>query len=247
MKVSIITACYNSEKSILSALKSVEEQNYPDIEHIIVDGASTDDTLGIVQQFESTNISLVSEPDEGIYDALNKGIARSAGDVIGFLHSDDRFANSQSVSSLLAYIRKGQVGVYSDLKYIGAETGRTVRHWRAKQFQPHFLSRGWMPPHPTLFLNSQVYKELGGFDTSYTIAADYEFVLKLFARYGSSIGYLPKVEVLMATGGVSNRSFRNILLKMKEDARAMSNHDISPFRGLLMKNLTKIPQFLGKI
>lgn len=250
MKISIITATYNSAKTIESSMQSVIDQTYASIEHLIVDGSSSDDTLDIVREFQMkySNIHLTSEPDNGIYDALNKGISKATGDVIGFLHSDDFFENKKVIQQIANSFEVNECdGVYGDLKYVNAENPtQVVRYWRSSPFHQSLLQKGWMPAHPTLFLKKEVYQNYGKFDVSYKIASDYDFMLRVLKNVNFKFEYLPQVITNMRVGGASNRSFKNILRKSKEDYRALQENKIGGRAILMRKNLSKLPQFLKK-
>lgn len=246
MKISVITASYNCAGTIGEMLASVAAQHYQAVEHVVVDGASADGTWDVIRSHASPGLVATSEPDRGIYDALNKGIARSTGDVVGFLHADDVFASPQVLSWVAEAFRDpGVEAVYGDLQYVRRDDpDRVVRHWRSAPFAPAMLTRGWMPPHPTLYLRRSMYERLGGFDTSFRIAADYEFILRLFSRPGLRTVYVPRVLVKMRLGGVSNRSLRHVLRKSAEDWRALRQNRIGGMSTLLWKNLSKIGQFI---
>lgn len=246
MKISVVTASYNCAGTIADALKSVAEQSHAAVEHVVVDGASRDGTWEVVQALRSPRVVALSESDRGIYDALNKGIARSSGDVVGFLHADDVFADRDVLARIAEAFGDPAVdAVYGDLQYVRRENlAHVVRYWRSRPFVPQLLERGWMPPHPTLYVRRSVYERLGGFDTSYRIAADYEFILRLFSRPGLRVAYIPRVLVKMRVGGVSNRSLRNIVRKSAEDLRALRAHHVGGVTTLVWKNLSKLGQFL---
>lgn len=245
MKISVITATYNCAATIAETLASVAEQNHPVVEHVVVDGASTDGTWEIVHSWRRSQIVAISEPDQGIYDALNKGIARSSGDVIGFLHADDLFADRDVLSWINAAFGDPKVhAVYGDLQYVRSDDpAHVVRHWRSKPFDEGLLGRGWMPPHPTLYVRRTTYERLGGYDASYCIAADYEFILRLFRMPGLRAIYIPRVMVKMRIGGASNRSLRNMVRKSVEDLRAMRKHRVGGLQTLVWKNVGKLSQF----
>ena len=244
MKISVITACFNSENTIRSAIESVLSQDYENIEYIVVDGASTDGTLRIVNDYSERISRIISEPDKGIYDALNKGIEAATGDLVGFLHSDDLFADDSTLRTV-AESAEGQDAVYGDLNYVSAhDTSHIVRRWKSKDFTPDLLKQGWMPPHPSLYLRRDIYRDQGGFDRSFRIASDYESVLRYFSQPDFKARYIPKVLVTMRLGGVSNGSLRGILRKMSEDYAALRKNNIgSPLVALVWKNFSKIPQF----
>jgi glycosyltransferase len=226
----------------------VKTQRYQSVEHVIVDGASTDGTWEVVQAHDSPRKLAVSEPDQGIYDALNKGIARSSGEVIGFLHADDVFADAEVLERVVeAFSDPAVEVVYGDLQYVHRnDVSRVIRHWRSAPFTPTKLARGWMPPHPTLYVRSSVYERLGGFDTSYRIAADYDFIVRLFTQPGLRAVYLPHVLVKMRMGGASNRSLANVIQKSREDLRALRRHRVGGIGALAWKNLSKLAQFVVK-
>jgi glycosyltransferase len=247
MKVSIITATWNSEKTIESALDSVSLQNYPDIEHIIIDGQSQDATLNLIKSYGSKAVKVVTEADNGLYDALNKGIKLASGDIIGFLHSDDVFANNHVIYDLVGTFKSSEIdAVYGDLEYVASENlKKVIRYWKSKKFVYAELKKGWMPPHPTFFMKADNYDVLGGFDLKYKISADYDHLLRCLLTKEFNVCYLPFVITKMRLGGVSNRGIKNLALKMIEDASIMQRHGISPLTGLLGKNFSKLIQFFN--
>ena len=248
MKISIITAVYNSRETIASALDSVLEQTGADYELVVIDGESTDGTLEVLRHYADRVAVLVSEPDRGIYDALNKGIQRASGEVVGFLHSDDLFADSHVLSRVAnAFTDPEVIAVYGDLLYVRKDNpDQVVRYWQSGMFSKRRLAWGWMPPHPTLYVRRHMYQKHGLFDTSFRIAADYDFVLRLLGREGVAVRYIPEVLVKMRVGGASNRSLRNIVQKSSEDLRALRHNRVGGFGALIWKNLSKLPQFLGR-
>jgi glycosyltransferase len=220
-------------------------QDYPDIEHIFVDGVSSDDTLNLISALAIENKQVVSEKDAGIYDALNKGIDLASGDIIAFLHSDDTFASSDTLSKVVAcFVRERCSVVYGDLVYVSQnDPAKVVRYWKSRKYDRSLLTRGWMPAHPAFFMKKEAYEKLGKFDTSYKISGDYDALLRYLLSDEISTYYLPEVISKMRVGGVSNRSLANIVQKMKEDYRAMKNHGLPPLYCLLGKNLSKLQQF----
>lgn len=246
MKISIITAVYNNCETISAALDSALGQADADIELVVIDGGSTDGTLEILRSYADRLDVLVSEPDQGIYDALNKGIRRASGDVVGFLHSDDLLADTGVLSRIAAAFADPEVGaLYGDLLYVSKDDpDQVVRYWRAGIFSTHRLRWGWMPPHPTLYVRRNMYEQLGLFDTSFRIAADYDFILRLLGREGIEVRYIPEVLVKMRVGGASNRSLHNIVRKSSEDLRALRRNGVGGIGALMWKNLSKLPQFL---
>ena len=248
MKVSIITATYNSAATIRDTLASLESQTYPDIEYIIVDGASKDNTLEVVNQHCTRVSKIISEPDRGIYDALNKGIAAATGDIVGFLHSDDLLAYPDAIQDLVGIFQSGEYdAVYADLEYVQQkDVSKVVRLWQSGTYSKKKLRYGWMPAHPTFYMKRSCYNKLDGFDLSYKIAADYDSILRYLWRGNVNAGHLPKVLIKMRVGGISNRSLATILRKTCEDIQAMRNNGLFWPLTVSLKNLSKIPQFLVK-
>jgi glycosyltransferase len=248
MKISIITVTWNVCDTVSDCLASVAAQTHADCEHVVIDGASTDGTRELLEAHRAQLAVLVSEPDRGIYDALNKGLARVTGDVVGLLHADDVFADAQVLARVAeAFADPAVEAVYGDLVYVAREApDRVIRYWRAGDFQPQRLRRGWMPPHPTLYLRRSVYERIGGFDTRYRIAADYDFMLRVLTQLSGQVRYLPQVLVRMRLGGVSNRSLSKILLKSREDYQALRRNGVGGLGALLWKNVSKVPQFFRR-
>lgn len=211
MKVTIVTACYNSKATIANCVKSVQAQDYQDIEHLIIDGASKDSTLEVLESMANAQTRIVSERDDGIYDALNKGIKEASGDVIGFLHADDVFAADTVISQVVAHLNDSTLDAcYSDLVYVNPETDSVVRYWRSSKFKKGLFVRGWMPPHPTVYVKKEVYHELGGFNLNLSIGADWDLMVRFFELGGIKTVYHPEVWVRMNLGGTSNRNLMNI-------------------------------------
>jgi glycosyltransferase involved in cell wall biosynthesis len=249
-KVSIITATYNSASSLNSCLDSVVKQNHKDLEYIIIDGKSSDETVSIVEDYKKKYpyIKLISEKDSGIYDALNKGVQLATGDVLGFVHSDDLLANNHIVTDLVNQLQNEQLdGVYGDLQYVDkVDLNKVIRLWKSCAFKLSLLKQGWMPAHPTLFLKKEVYEKHGLFDLTYKIAADYDFMLRVLKDKSLKFDYLPKVITKMRVGGASNRSLKNIIQKTKEDYRAIRSNKLGGIYSILRKNTSKIKQFILK-
>lgn len=245
MKISVVTAVFNRRETIAQAIQSVRAQTHQPVEHVIQDGASTDGTLQIIGDVMSRDAALISAPDAGIYDALNTGIARATGDVIGVMHSDDVFADTGVLAKVAAAFEDPLVdGVYGDLDYVAAnDTGRTIRKWRSGAYSPDLLPKGWMPPHPTLYLRRAVFRDWGLYQTSYQIAADYDAMLRYLGQGRITLAYIPHVLVKMRVGGQSNQSLRKILLKSREDYRAIKANNVGGIGTLAIKNLSKIKQF----
>jgi glycosyltransferase len=244
VKVTIITVAYNSAQTIADTLASVSAQTYRNIEHIVIDGCSTDATMDIVGRHAHVALSL-SEPDKGIYDAMNKGISLATGDLIGFLNADDVLNGADAVSSLVREVGPSTDVVYADLDYVRSDDlSRVVRHWHSGHFRRSRLRFGWMPPHPTFYVRRPLLKEVGGFDTGLRIAADYEFMMRCLSRPSVKITYVRRVLVCMRTGGVSNASLPGMLRKSREDLLAMRRHGVGGWLTLVAKNLRKLPQFI---
>jgi glycosyltransferase len=250
LKISIITATYNCEDVVECAIRSVDEQTYDKVEHIVVDGGSSDETIKRIKKF---NISkFVSEPDKGIYDALNKGLKISSGDIVGFLHADDEFASRNVLCEVASVFKSDSsiTAVYGDLVYVfRKDSSRVVRYWKSKPFHEQLLSNGWMPPHPTLYVKKEFYQKIGGFSLKYKIAADYFCVLSLFSLSGFKSFYLPEVLVKMKLGGVSNRSIKTIMKKSLEDwmiLRQIGFSIIVSLKALIFKNVSKFCQIRYK-
>jgi glycosyltransferase len=244
IKVSIITVVRNRVNVIAHAISSIQDQDYPNIEHVIIDGASTDGTLEIIRQFIGAKTILISEPDSGIYDALNKGIVNSSGDVIGVLHSDDYFSDELVISQVAELFEDPKVDiVYGDLDYVlNADSGRIIRHWVAGEFSQKKLSWGWMPPHPAVFIRRSFMELYGAYDTSYRISGDYDSLLRYFGLGKAKAIYLKRVLVKMGVGGVSNGSLRHLLLKVNEDYRAVKENKVGGIKTLISKSLRKVHQ-----
>ena len=236
---------YNRADSIAQAVRSVQSQSWPNVEHVVIDGASTDGTLRALQACLNARTVWFSEPDKGIYDALNKGLARATGDVIGLMHSDDFFADDQVLERVAEAFADPLVdATYGDLDYVAKDdTSRIIRRWRAGEYNAGKLARGWMPPHPTLYLRRSVIERWGDYDTRYKIAADYDAILRYFGQGRIRAAYIPHVLVKMRVGGESNRSMTKIWLKTREDYSALRRNGVGGVGALAWKNLGKLGQF----
>lgn len=245
MKVSVVTAVFNRAGTIADAIASVQSQTHQNVEHVVQDGGSTDGTLEIVARMANESTRLVSAQDNGIYDAINRGIERATGDIIGLMHSDDQFAHDRVLEKVAARFDDPAIdGVFGDLDYVSAsDPDRIVRHWRSGEFQHAKLKRGWMPPHPTLYLRREVFERCGLYDTSFKIAADYDAMLRYLVHGRVAVTYIPEVLVKMRVGGESNRSLERILHKSREDYRAMRRNNVGGLGTLAAKNISKISQF----
>lgn len=245
LKISVITAVYNSHQTVGQALDSVLSQTHPAVESIVIDGASTDGTLTVLQPYRPRLGILISERDQGIYDALNKGIKHATGEVVGFLHADDVFENSEVLAKVAAAFEDPAIdAVYGDLVYVRHnDISQVIRYWKSGLYDDAALARGWMPPHPTFYVRRSVYERLGGFDTRYRIAADYDTVLRFLAVSKIRTAYIPEVLVRMRAGGISNRSLKTIIRKSFEDIDALRRNKVGGIITLLRKNLSKLSQF----
>lgn len=244
MKISIVTAVYNRAGSILATLNSVVSQDYPDVEHVVQDGGSSDGTVELVEAFYGDHIRLVSERDTGVYDGLNRGISRCTGDIVGLLHSDDQFAYEKLLSDIAKIFQDPSIdGIYGDLDYVSSKNQNiVVRHWVSGAFTKSSLRYGWMPPHPTVFVRRSVYERFGKFDTRFRVSGDYDAMLRFFQNDELNFAYLPRVMVRMATGGISNGSFINMLRKSREDLQIARRNKVGGVITIFAKNLRKLPQ-----
>jgi glycosyltransferase len=248
MKLSLVTVSFNSCSTLKETIASVRAQKQVDVEYIVVDGGSTDGTVALLESSGDVVTHWISEPDKGIYDAMNKGLQLATGDVVGFLHSDDQFASEFVLSKVLNHFHNNDTDfLYGDLEYVSSnDSQRVIRYWKSGIYRHGILARGWMPPHPTVYFRKWLADQNGGFDTAFAIAADYEWMLRVLKTPGLKIGYLPEVMVRMRTGGASNRNMKNILRKSKEDYLAIKKHLNRGVSTLLMKNFGKLFQFIGR-
>ena len=250
MKVSIITITYNSAATVEDTLKSVVNQDYPNIEYLIIDGKSKDSTLQIVDKYKDKITRIVSEKDKGLYDALNKGIGLATGDIVGMLHSDDLYASNHVISDIVKTFEnnKDAEGVYADLVFVDRnDINKTTRTWESGDYEEGDFLNGWMPPHPTFFVKKECYERYGVFNTTLRLSADYELMLRMIHKNKIKLAYLPKVVVKMRMGGVSNVSFFVRLKANIEDKMAWKLNGIKP--GLFtrfLKPASKIMQYFKK-
>lgn len=244
--VTIITVSFNSSKTIRDTLNSVATQDYPNIEHIIIDGLSTDDTINIVNSYPHISL-LQSEQDNGIYDAMNKGIKASLGRYIGILNSDDFYPNKSVISRVVEKLQHDQTNsLYGDLVYVHhSDVRKRLRTWIAGEFKPSKFLYGWMPPHPTFFVQREMYEKWGYFNTALRSAADYELMLRFLYKNRISVSYLPQIIVKMRSGGISNASISNRIKANKEDSEAWRINDLTPhIYTSWLKPLRKLSQFI---
>jgi len=249
MKVSIITVCYNSATTIEDTIQSVLGQSYPNIEYLVIDGVSQDGTLEIVNEFENEISKIVCEPDQGMYDAINKGIGLCTGDIIAILNADDFYIDNEVIADVVATMQAENAdSLYSDLYYVAADdTDKVIRNWVSGKFNRQNFLYGWMPPHPTFFVKRAVYEKHGNFNLSLKSAADYELMLRFLYKNKLSTCYLPRPLVRMRVGGMSNVSLKNRINANKEDRLAWSMNGLrpKPFT-MLLKPLRKVIQFVRK-
>jgi glycosyltransferase involved in cell wall biosynthesis len=240
MKISIITVCYNSAATIKKTLLSVRSQTYKNIEHIIVDGKSSDGTLSIINNHSFGNLKFVSEHDKGIYDAMNTGLAMATGDIIGFLNSDDYYAYSGVIEDVVFNFANAEIdALYGDVAFFSAgKNSKFKRRYRSNFFSPSRLSWGWMPAHPTLFLHRNIFNRVGNFSTTYKIAGDFEFIARAFKDDRLRYKYIPRVLVNMQIGGASTNGLKSKIILNFEVMRACRENGLSTN---LLKLLCKYP------
>ena len=250
MKISIITVCWNSEKYLKTAIKSVLNQTHEDIEYIIIDGSSTDGTLDIIKHYEPLfkgRMRWVSEKDNGIYDAMNKGINMASGDVVGLLNSDDFYISNTSLDMISnIFIKENVDSVYADLYYVKElETDKIVRSWKTGKKRP--FSQGWHPAHPSFFVKKEIYNKYGNFNLTYKIAADFEIMLRFLEKYSISTYYIEEYIVKMRLGGESNKSIKNIKKGKNEIMHAFKENNIQiPFYYTYKRWVSKLIQYLKR-
>lgn len=246
-KISIVTIAYNSENTIEDTIKSVVSQDYPNLEYIIIDGASKDNTMEIVNRYKEKISIIVSEPDKGIYDAMNKGVSLATGDIVGILNSDDFYANNHVISSIAKAIGNNDA-IYADLVYVSQEnTNKIIRKWVSGSYKEGAFKKGWMPPHPTFFLRKKIYEQYGTYNLQLKSAADYELMLRMIHKHKIKVTYLSEIITKMRVGGQSNASLKNRIAANKEDRLAWKINGLTPGPlTLTMKPLRKISQFIKK-
>lgn len=248
-KISIITVCLNNADTIEETIISVVSQDYNPIEYIIVDGASSDGTLNIINKHMSRIAKLVPGPDGGIYDAMNKGLSAVTGDIIGFLNADDTYIDNTILKQIADIFRDDSVDAcYADLIYVDKNNPKkVVRYWKSRPYKSGLFENGWMPAHPTFFMRRRVYERYGGYDLDYRLQSDFELTMRYMAIKSIKSVYVPKIFVRMRMGGESNKSFGNIFRGNLEAYRACRKHGlkISPFF-IFRKVLSRLPQFIHK-
>lgn len=251
MKVSVITVSFNSAATIEATLRSAAAQTHSDLEHIVIDGNSTDDTLAIVRRSGTRVSKLMSEPDNGMYDAMNKGIRLAEGGIIGILNSDDVYAHDDVIGRVVAAMEEsGADACYGDAVFVVRDDpSRVVRYWKSQRFAPELLSEGWFPPHSAFFVRKELYQRFGAFDLDYPLGADVELMFRLLTQRGIRTRYLPEVLVTMRIGGVSNAKWSTIWKQNVAIRRAAVKNGIplrNPIVFLFQKLMSRVPQYLER-
>lgn len=248
MKVSIVTGTFNSEKYIEDCVASINNQDFKNIEHVIIDGASNDQTVEIIKSIPNRVEVLISEPDEGIYNAMNKGLKNCSGDILGILNSDDFYNANNVISTVVEEFEKTQADcVFGDLFYVEAENpDNIVRKWVTGPYKNNSFKTGWHPPHPSFFVKKEVYQKFGYFDEELSLAADFELMLRFIEKHKLKTSYIPQVMVRMRLGGATSKSLKNIIRGNKECLKAFKKNDISPSILYPIIRLTpKLKQFIS--
>lgn len=250
MKISIITATFNSQEFIEDAIKSYINQTFTDKELVIIDGKSTDGTLEILANKNQYINTLISEKDKGIYDALNKGVNLAQGEIVGILHSDDFLAHENVLELVNRKFTENPNldAVYGDLQYVDRRNPeKVIRNWVSGDYDINNFKKGWMPPHPTLFITKATFKKFGVYDLSYKSAADYDLILRFLFKNQLKAAYIPEVLVKMRVGGLSNKSLQNRINANKEDRLALKLNGVpNPLWVSIIKPLSKLNQFWNK-
>jgi glycosyltransferase involved in cell wall biosynthesis len=250
VKISIITVSYNNQKTIADTIESVKSQSYDNVEHIIIDGASTDQTMAIVNSYKDHLGPILSEPDEGIYFAMNKGIDLSGGDIIGFINADDILANNHVLASVAQTLGNEEIdSCFADLVYVKpGDLNKTIRYWKSSPFNGEMFSSGWSPPHPTFYVKKKIYLQYGCFDLKYKMGNDVELMMRFLERYRITSQYIPEVWVKMRLGGVSNQSLMNIFTQNLEIYHGARKNRVPFFvpEFILGKIKDRILQYLGR-
>jgi glycosyltransferase involved in cell wall biosynthesis len=249
MRLSVVTVCFNSAQTIEATLASVANQIDAEVEHIVVDGASTDGTAAILQAHRQQLARVISEPDRGIYDAMNKGVRVATGDVIGFLNADDVYPHNEVLSTVARIMADEHLdALFGDVEFFRPKNqDRTVRRYSSARFRPDRIAWGWMPAHPALFVRREVFERVGGFRTDYRIAGDFEFVARAFGKGELRYRHIPEVLVRMQSGGISTGGWRNTLLLNREVLRACRENGISTnLAKILSKYVLKVLEYIPK-
>ena len=247
MKISIVTVCFNAAETIAGTLESVARQTHVDVEHIVIDGASSDGTMDVVRRYENRLARVVSEPDQGIYDAMNKGLALATGEIVTFLNADDIYANNGVLAGVAQILADPVVDAcYADLIYVSKDDpNRIVRYWKSKPYVPGLCLKGWMPAHPTFFVRKAVLDRHGGFDTAFKLQSDFDLMVRLFELHQITTRYVPEIWVRMRMGGASNESIGNVWQGNLEAWRSCRKRGfaVSPWF-IVRKIASRFPQYL---
>jgi glycosyltransferase involved in cell wall biosynthesis len=249
VKVSIITVVYNGSQTVKGCIESVLSQTYNNIEYIVIDGNSTDGTQQIIENFGLKIAVFKSEPDNGIYDAMNKGIALATGDIVGILNADDLYKDNRVIEKIVNKLEETQAeGLYADLIFVdGSNLNKVTRYWKSGSYDNNSFLYGWMPPHPTFFVKRASYQKYGVFSLNLGTAADYELLLRLIHKHRLKIAYLQEITVLMRAGGASNDSAKSRIKANQNDRKAWELNNLKPyFFTLWLKPLRKIVQFINR-
>lgn len=248
MKISIITVVYNNDKTIEDAIKSVLSQSYSNIDYIIIDGGSSDKTVTIINEYKEQLGYFISEKDKGIYDAMNKGINAAKGDVIGILNSDDLYQDTTVIETVMNQFNQNPSidVVYGDLVYVKSDNvNKVVRNWKSNPYYNSFFENGNVPPHPSLFVKKSVYEKAGFFNLDFKLAADYEFMLRIFKKHNFNSKYINRVIVKMRLGGATNQSFSNIKKQNIEILKAWNHNELkAPFLLMPLRIIKRLIQFI---
>ena len=247
-KISIITVVFNNEKTIVDAIQSVLNQSYPNIEYVVIDGGSKDKTVHLINLFKDQLGYFISESDNGLYDAMNKGIQSATGDVIGILNSDDLYQDSDVIEKVMEQFNENQDldVLYGDLVYVKADdTDKVIRNWKSKPYYKRFFENGNVPPHPALFVRKRVYEKVGLFDLNYKLAADYELMLRMLRKNNFNVKYFNRLIVKMRLGGATNKSFANIIYQNKEILKSWKNNELdAPITLMPSRIIKRLLQFI---
>lgn len=249
MRITIITVVYNGEKYLQECMNSVFAQTYSDIEYIVVDGNSTDSTPKMIDENKDKINKIITGDDQGLYDAINKGLDASTGDVVGLINADDSFASNDVVAYIADCFSKNHKidGIYGDLDYVHQESGKIIRRWKSKPANFKDIEKGWMPAHPTVYIRRGLIKKYGNYALDFGTAADYDFLLRYIYVHRIKFRYLPILMVKMRLGGVSNQSLLGRLLALKYDYKALIKNKVSsPFYVLMLKKLIKFEQYFNR-
>jgi glycosyltransferase involved in cell wall biosynthesis len=251
MKISIITTSYNSVDTIHDTIKSVIAQKYENIEYLVIDGGSTDGTVQVLNEYSKSIFKIVSETDNGIYDAMNKGINLATGEIIGFLNSDDFYVNEKVIEKVAEVFKKNPSldSCYSDLVYVDKKNNsKILRYWKSSKFKPGLFSLGWCPPHPTFFVKRSLYLSKGIFNLNYGYVCDVELMMRYLEIYKISSLYIPEIWIKMRIGGVTNKKFKNIIMNNQLIFQALNKNNLSynKFKFILNKILSRFLQYIRK-